>query len=59
MVYIHGGAFLTGNASRHDPKLFMDQDIVVVIIQYRLGVLGGWRFLPLYFVTRVPFWKSN
>ncbi|XP_069986152.1 juvenile hormone esterase isoform X2 [Penaeus vannamei] len=40
MVYIHGGAFLTGNASRHDPKLFMDQDIVVVIIQYRLGVLG-------------------
>lgn len=41
MVYIHGGAFLTGNASRHDPKLFMDQDIVVVIIQYRLGVLGG------------------
>ncbi|XP_047479106.1 cholinesterase 1-like isoform X2 [Penaeus chinensis] len=40
MVYIHGGAFLTGNASRHNPELFLDQDIVVVTIQYRLGVLG-------------------
>ncbi|XP_037773838.1 cholinesterase 1-like isoform X2 [Penaeus monodon] len=40
MVYIHGGAFLTGNASRHNPELFLDHDIVVVTIQYRLGVLG-------------------
>ncbi|XP_063600367.1 cholinesterase 1-like isoform X1 [Penaeus indicus] len=40
MVYIHGGAFLTGNTSRHNPELFLDQDIVVVTIQYRLGVLG-------------------
>lgn len=44
MVYIHGGAFLTGNASRHNPELFLDHDIVVVTIQYRLGVLGKGRF---------------
>ncbi|XP_042885637.1 venom carboxylesterase-6-like [Penaeus japonicus] len=40
MVYIHGGAFLTGSASRHNPELFLDQDIVIVTIQYRLGILG-------------------
>jgi len=43
MVWIHGGAFLTGSGSSHwyDGASFAEQgDVVVVTINYRLGVFG-------------------
>ncbi len=43
MVYIHGGGFAIGSASRprlHGGYLTLRGDVVVVSIQYRLGVLG-------------------
>ncbi|KAL8572556.1 hypothetical protein ACOMHN_040460 [Nucella lapillus] len=41
MVFIHGGAFLMGNAYSYRPfKLVADGKVIVVVIQYRLGVLG-------------------
>ena len=43
MVWIHGGRFTQGTAreSFYSPVYMMDQgDIVVVAIQYRLGVMG-------------------
>uniref|UniRef100_M3ZFN8 Uncharacterized LOC102219135 n=2 Tax=Xiphophorus maculatus TaxID=8083 RepID=M3ZFN8_XIPMA len=41
MVWIHGGGFLLGSASGYDGSaLAAYQDVVVVLIQYRLGVLG-------------------
>ncbi|XP_028635090.1 acylcarnitine hydrolase-like [Grammomys surdaster] len=41
MVWIHGGALVTGSASFYDGSLLTaTEDLVVVIIQYRLGVLG-------------------
>ncbi|XP_029952404.1 carboxylesterase 5A-like [Salarias fasciatus] len=41
MVWIHGGAFITGGASLYDGSaLAAYQDVVVVLIQYRLGLLG-------------------
>uniref|UniRef100_A0A8V0YBF5 Carboxylic ester hydrolase n=1 Tax=Gallus gallus TaxID=9031 RepID=A0A8V0YBF5_CHICK len=41
MVWIHGGNFVFGGASRYDGSaLSAYEDIVVVIIQYRLGLLG-------------------
>ncbi|KAM3609880.1 uncharacterized protein V6R79_021762 [Siganus canaliculatus] len=41
MVWIHGGGFLMGSASTYDGSaLAVYQDVVVVVIQYRLGVLG-------------------
>ncbi|XP_054289944.1 juvenile hormone esterase-like [Macrosteles quadrilineatus] len=42
MVYIHGGGFYGGSASidSYGPEKFMDEDIVLVTIQYRLGVFG-------------------
>ncbi|CAH1182810.1 unnamed protein product [Phyllotreta striolata] len=47
MVYVHGGAFLyeAGAIQYYDPKYLMDYDIVVVTINYRLGVFG---FLATY-----------
>ncbi|XP_072383018.1 juvenile hormone esterase-like isoform X1 [Diabrotica undecimpunctata] len=40
--WIHGGGFSTGNGAinTYDPKNFMDFGVVVVTINYRLGVLG-------------------
>jgi len=41
MVWIHGGANVWGHASQYDGgQLAADQDVVVVVVQYRLGPLG-------------------
>lgn len=41
MVWIHGGALVLGMASMYDGSVLAAmEDVVVVIIQYRLGVLG-------------------
>ena len=44
MVWIHGGALLTGHGGPaiHGPQYLMDSDheIVLVTINYRLGALG-------------------
>nr|XP_046248919.1 cocaine esterase-like [Scatophagus argus] len=41
MVWIHGGGFTLGSASMFDGSaLAAYQDVVVVLIQYRLGLLG-------------------
>uniref|UniRef100_I3KBP9 Carboxylic ester hydrolase n=1 Tax=Oreochromis niloticus TaxID=8128 RepID=I3KBP9_ORENI len=41
MVWIHGGGFTLGSASTYDGSaLAAYQDVVVVLIQYRLGLLG-------------------
>jgi para-nitrobenzyl esterase len=40
MVFIHGGAFWGGAGSQYDGSLFASQGVVVVTIDYRLGVLG-------------------
>ncbi|CAG9784792.1 unnamed protein product [Diatraea saccharalis] len=42
MVYIHGGAFYLGNAGKHfyGPEFLVKHDIILVIINYRLGILG-------------------
>ena len=44
MVWIHGGGFGIGSASMYDGSaLAAYQDMVVVLIQYRLGLLGFLR----------------
>lgn len=40
MFYIHGGAFIFGDAASNSPNFLLEHDIVLVVIQYRLGVLG-------------------
>lgn len=44
MVWIHGGAFIYGSGgASYDPVRLVDQGVVVVTLNYRLGALG---FLP-------------
>ena len=40
MVFIHGGAFVTGDAALYVPTKLMDRDVIVVVIQYRLSTIG-------------------
>ena len=42
MVFIHGGSLITGSGNFRDygPIHFMDQDVVLVTINYRLGPFG-------------------
>jgi len=42
MVYIHGGAFITGGGSSttFGPTFLLENDVVVVSMNYRLGALG-------------------
>ncbi|XP_033229048.1 esterase FE4-like [Belonocnema kinseyi] len=42
MVWIHGGAFNSGNSSStgYGPDYLLDEDVVFVSLNYRLGILG-------------------
>jgi para-nitrobenzyl esterase len=41
MVWIHGGAFTTGDASTYsDPSPMVSRGVIVVAIHYRLGAMG-------------------
>lgn len=48
MVWIHGGAFMMGSGNGdtdfYGPEYFLDKDIVLVTINYRLDVFG--KFSP-------------
>lgn len=43
MFWIHGGKFSLGHSGpdENGPEYFMDKDVILVSINYRLGVLGS------------------
>ena len=58
MVWIHGGAFMMGSGNGdsdfYGPEYFLDKDIVLVTINYRLDVFGKLSLSRGY--GRVPSW---
>jgi para-nitrobenzyl esterase len=40
MVWIHGGALITGESNDYDPTAMVEDGVIVVTINYRLGALG-------------------
>ena len=40
MVWIHGGALVTGESDDYDPAKLVGRGVIVVTINYRLGALG-------------------
>ncbi|KAK6623051.1 hypothetical protein RUM43_008903 [Polyplax serrata] len=42
MVWIHGGGFQmgSGNAEVYGPDFFLDDDVILVTLNYRLGIMG-------------------
>jgi carboxylesterase type B len=47
MVYIHGGSYVSGTANDYTGHVLARYDVVVVIINYRLGVFGKDAFIGL------------
>ncbi|XP_071526292.1 esterase SG1-like [Panulirus ornatus] len=47
MVWIHGGGFFAGGAREYLPFVLLDKDITLVVIQYRLGIMGMLCFTSL------------
>ncbi|XP_063883726.1 esterase E4-like isoform X3 [Scylla paramamosain] len=39
LVFIHGGGYIAGRAHRHQPYAFLNEEVVLVTLQYRLGIL--------------------
>lgn len=55
MVWIHGGAFMAGGANSYDAsRLATDGDIIVVTINYRVGVLGFVNFGDALGLPAIP-----
>ncbi|CAL8105116.1 unnamed protein product [Orchesella dallaii] len=40
MVFIHGGYFMAGSSNRYRPEYFMDEDVVLITFNYRVGSFG-------------------
>ncbi|XP_069168510.1 carboxylic ester hydrolase isoform X2 [Procambarus clarkii] len=40
MVFFHGGAYYAGGIRNYTPYVLLNEDIVLVLVQYRLGILG-------------------
>ncbi|MPS67887.1 MAG: carboxylesterase/lipase family protein [Novosphingobium sp.] len=55
MVWIHGGAFMAGGSNAYDAsRLAQEGDIVVVTINYRVGVLGFVNFGDALGLPAIP-----
>lgn len=48
MVYIHGGGFYLHNAHEYPPIYFLEKDVVLIVIQYRLDALGNDNIMETY-----------
>nr|BAN20911.1 hypothetical protein [Riptortus pedestris] len=44
LVHFHGGAFLSGDEAGYGPEYLIDENIVVVKVNYRLGIYGFLTF---------------
>jgi carboxylesterase type B len=40
LVFIHGGAYYYGTKAHYDPEFLVTKNVITVIINYRVGVLG-------------------
>lgn len=56
MVWIHGGAFMSGSGDPYDGSaLAREGDVVMVTINYRVGVLGFVNFGEALGLPQIPF----
>lgn len=60
MFWIHAGAYSSGHAGPdlNGPEYFMDKNVIIVALNYRLGALGGLLyFMATKFMNTISFNK--
>ena len=56
MFYIHGGEFKFGGKDFYRPDYLLDNEVILVTINYRLGVLGISKLLfQSYYQVLIAF----
>lgn len=63
MVWVHGGALTigSGNSDTYGPEYLLINDVIVVTINYRLGLLGEQQISPVqqkYFMLTFRLFES-
>lgn len=55
MFWLHGGSFIngSGNSDVYGPEFLITHDIVLVTINYRLGILG--RIFKVFAISKYNF----
>lgn len=52
MVFIHGGGFVSGSVEQYPPNYLLEGDIILVVIQFRLSVLGNFSVKLHWFIIK-------
>ena len=53
MLWIHGGGYMSSSNAMYTGHYLAAMDVVVVVINYRLGVFGGYTETSSCYVMRV------
>ena len=57
MVYIHGGSYMAGTGNMIDGSILASYgNVIVITINYRLGVLGMYVFISLTHQPYILLW---
>lgn len=53
MVYFFGGGFIVGDATfkSFGPEFFMQHNVVIVTLNYRIGVYGTLKYQIEYYIN--------
>ncbi|KAK8373716.1 hypothetical protein O3P69_015673 [Scylla paramamosain] len=46
MVFFHGGAFFAGGINKYNGYAMMNENVILVLVQYRLGILASVKSYP-------------
>lgn len=55
MYFIHGGGFAFGDSVLYGPSRLLQEDVVLVVIHYRLGAFGKAKLYALVQFLIVDF----
>lgn len=61
MVWFYGGAFIKGSGSTdmYGPEYLLTEDIVLVTLNYRVGVIGIKNFISHFFSVCKSLFEHN
>ena len=53
IFWIHGGSYFLGSGSEFGPAYLLEKDVILVTINYRLGILGKHMTINCHYVELI------